>query len=423
VTAILSTEGVARGEREAFWRQALSETFVPMRVGEIAEDRFGGVIRADWVGRLMVAQVASTAQDVQRTSREIGRTDAEYLQLGLVYRGAARVTQDGREVVLHPGDYTIHETTRPFRWTFGADWDVGVFTLPRASVPLSQAQSRLLTARRLDGRTGITGVVSRFLQDLARHADDLSGTQSERVLADLTDLVLTLLGERADDSQAVRSSVQRTLMVRVKDYIQGRLADPTLGPAEIAAAVNISTRYLHMLFAAEHRSVSQHVRGLRLERCRRDLLDPRLADRSVASIAFGWGFGDLSGFNRAFKATFGATPREVRSATGSRLPPCAPLRASDGALPAGMVGPRPRPTAAGAAPGADHPGIEFTPPPGRSHTASGAGAPCWSGPTAWSPDPASASPQTPPPRSGASAAPCCAHPGSAEAASAVRKRP
>jgi AraC-binding-like domain len=190
VTAILSTEGVARGEREAFWRQALSETFVPMRVGEIAEDRFGGVIRADWVGRLMVAQVASTAQDVQRTSREIGRTDAEYLQLGLVYRGAARVTQDGREVVLHPGDYTIHETTRPFRWTFGADWDVGVFTLPRASVPLSQAQSRLLTARRLDGRTGITGVVSRFLQDLARHADDLSGTQSERVLADLTDLVL-----------------------------------------------------------------------------------------------------------------------------------------------------------------------------------------------------------------------------------------
>jgi AraC-like DNA-binding protein len=79
------------------------------------------------------------------------------------------------------------------------------------------------------------------------------------------------------------------------------------------AAVNISTRYLHKLFAGEHRSVSQYVRGLRLERCRRDLLDPRLADRSVAAIAFGWGFGDLSGFNRAFKATFGATPRQVRA--------------------------------------------------------------------------------------------------------------
>ena len=52
--------------------------------------------------------------------------------------------------------------------------------------------------------------------------------------------------------------------------------------------------------------------GLRLQRCRRDLLDPRLADRSVAAIAFGWGFGDLSGFNRAFKAAYGVTPRELR---------------------------------------------------------------------------------------------------------------
>jgi AraC-like DNA-binding protein len=313
VTTIVSTDGVAPGEREAFWRQALSETFVPMTVGAVPHDRFQGRIRADWIGRLLVAEVASTAQDVQRTRREIGRSDAAYLQLGMVYRGAARVVQDGREAVLGPGDYTIHETTRPFRWTFGGDWEVGVFTLPRGSVGLSEAESRRLTARRLDGQGGITGVVSRFLRDLGTNADQLSGAQSERVLADVTDLVVTLLGDWADDSEGVRSSLQRSLLVRVKDYIDGRLADPTLGPAEIAAAVNISTRYLHKLFAGEQRSVGQYVRGLRLERCRRDLLDPRLADRSVAAIAFRWGFGDLSGFNRAFRAAFGATPREVRA--------------------------------------------------------------------------------------------------------------
>jgi AraC-like DNA-binding protein len=69
---------------------------------------------------------------------------------------------------------------------------------------------------------------------------------------------------------------------------------------------------LHKLFAAEHQTVSEYIRGLRLERCRRDLLDPRLADRTVSAIAFRWGFGDLSGFNRAFNATFGASPRDVR---------------------------------------------------------------------------------------------------------------
>ena len=76
----------------------------------------------------MVAEVASTAQDVQRTSREISRTDDEYLQIAMVSRGVGRVAQDGREVVLGPGDYAIHETTRPFRWTFGGVEEVGVFT-------------------------------------------------------------------------------------------------------------------------------------------------------------------------------------------------------------------------------------------------------------------------------------------------------
>jgi AraC-like DNA-binding protein len=51
--------------------------------------------------------------------------------------------------------------------------------------------------------------------------------------------------------------------------------------------------------------VGQYIRELRLERCRRDLLDPRLADHSISTIAFRWGFGDLSGFNRAYAFTFG----------------------------------------------------------------------------------------------------------------------
>jgi AraC-like DNA-binding protein len=249
---------------------------------------------------------------VRRTRREIGRADAEYLQLATMARGVGRVVQDGREAVLGPGDLAVFETTRPFWWSFGGDWEVGVFTLPRGSLALSEAESRHLTARRLDGRAGLTGVVARFLGDLAGHGDQLSGSQAERVLADVADLVVALLGEGVNDRAVAAGSRQRALLVRVKDYIDRRLADPRLGPVEIAAAVGISPRYLHQLFAAEQRSVGHYVRGLRLARCRRDLLDPRLADRSIAAIAFGWGFGDLSGFNRAFRAAFGVTPRELR---------------------------------------------------------------------------------------------------------------
>ena len=108
-------------------------------------------------------------------------------------------------------------------------------------------------------------------------------------------------------------------MLRIKDYIHQRLHDPALGPAEIAAAVNISTRYLHKLSEAEHHTVSLYIRGLRLDRARRDLLDPRLAGRPISAIAYACGFGDLSGFNRAFKQAYAVSPGELRNASASAV--------------------------------------------------------------------------------------------------------
>ncbi len=217
--------------------------------------------------------------------------------------------------MLYPGDCVLYETTRPFQWLFESDWDVWVFSLPSDSVRLSDSERRHISARRLDGRTGLTGVVSRFLLDLARHSGDIPAEQSERVLAHASDLVVSLLADSLDDSTQVRGAVQRSLMIRVKDYIDRRLTDPALGPAEIAAAVGISTRYLHKLFEAEQHTVSLYIRGLRLDRARRDLLDPRLAARPVSAIAYGCGFGDLSGFNRVFKQAYAVSPKELRDAS------------------------------------------------------------------------------------------------------------
>jgi len=110
-----------------------------------------------------------------------------------------------------------------------------------------------MTARRMDGRTGMTGVASRFLLDLARTSEDVPARQWERALLQASDLVASLLSDYADPSEAVRRCLQRTVMLRIKDYIGQRLCDPGLRPPEIAAAAHISVRYLHKLFAATAR--------------------------------------------------------------------------------------------------------------------------------------------------------------------------
>jgi len=315
MSIVLSTDDRPPNERAAFWRHVLGDTFAPVAVPTVGEGDVAGSVRGHWVGRLLVTDVKGTAQEHHRTPRLIRAADNAFFQIAIVADGIGRLEQDDRQAVLSPGDCVLYENTRPFQWKFDSDWDVWVFSLPSDTVRLSDSERRHLSARRLDGTTGLTGVVSRFLLDLARHSEDLAAGQSERVLAQVGDLVVTLLSDCLDDSARVRGAVQRSLLVRIKDYIDRRLHDPALGPAEIAAAVSISPRYLHKLFEAEHHTVSLYIRGLRLDRARRDLLDPRLAGQPISAIAHACGFGDLSGFNRAFRHAYAVTPTELRNAS------------------------------------------------------------------------------------------------------------
>ncbi|WP_084216680.1 helix-turn-helix domain-containing protein [Pseudonocardia spinosispora] len=291
------------------WRHAMSEAFVPLEVGALDRERFTGRLRTDQLGELMVAELSSSAQRVSRTPRLITESDRQLWQIAVSRRGTARVEQDSRQAELGPGDLVIYETARPFHWTFPEPWAATVFTLPREAVPLTAAQSRHVTARRLAGGSGTTGVLSRFLLDLAEHGASMPPSRSRRLVADLAGLVVSLAGF---DGGPERAGPKQTLLAEVKDHIAANLGDPMLCPGSIAAARHISLRSLHVLFADEPLSVSRYIRAQRLRRSAADLLDPRFADLSIASIAARAGFGDLSGFSRAFRATYGRTPSSYR---------------------------------------------------------------------------------------------------------------
>jgi len=85
----------------------------------------------------------------------------------------------------------------------------------------------------------------------------------------------------------------------------------------------MTTRYVHELFENEGFTFSSFVRDQRRACAHRMLSDPRIADRTIGSIAFDAGFDDLSYFNRIFRRRYGAPPGEIRH---SRLKPDHPRR-------------------------------------------------------------------------------------------------
>ena len=102
------------------------------------------------------------------------------------------------------------------------------------------------------------------------------------------------------------------LLIHAQAYIDARLGDPSLNPEELARACFISTRYLHRVFETAGLSVCDFIRSARLERCRRDLIDPAFADEPISAIASRWGLPSAPHFSRLFRRAYGCSPRQFR---------------------------------------------------------------------------------------------------------------
>jgi AraC-like DNA-binding protein len=302
------------------WRDAIRHDFVAL---DMAPDRraggFSGALRSATVGHLQVSRVRSVPQACRRTPG-LARADAqEFLQVGMITRGVGVLEQDGRRTVLAAGDMAIYETGRPFAWSFGRDWQLDVFTWPRAGVGLAAGESATATAVRLPGREGLSGVVAGVLRGLLDAPPRLSPVGAVRVADEVGELVATLAIELAPPPEPP-AAAQAALLGAVLAHIDEHLADPDLDPASIARAHFVSTRQLHRLFAATGETVTRRVRRLRLERCRRELVDRHRGGDPVTDIARRWGFADLAAFSRAFRSAYGCSPTDYRARTGRGAP-------------------------------------------------------------------------------------------------------
>lgn len=295
------------------FRAAVSESFVPLQVSSVGADRFRGVIRGASVDEVHVTEVRATSHVVERTPELIARGDRSYFKVSLMLAGTGLLIQDDREAVLQAGDLAVYDTDRPYSLVFDQDFRTMVVMFPKHLISLPSDMIGQLTAVRISGKEGLGGMVAPYLTQLAGNLDQLAGTTGARLAHSALDLVTTVFTRELGLDEA-SADPHRALVQRIRSHIDRNLASTDLGPASIASAHFISTRHLHGLFQEQGVTVSTWIRTRRLEQCRRDLLDPMLADRPVAAVAARWGFVDAAHFSRAFKTAFGVSPSEYRAA-------------------------------------------------------------------------------------------------------------
>ena len=306
----------ARTTKLSDWAAMLREHFVSLDVSDTDRDaRFTGAVRSARVAHLEVATVQSTEQRISRSGGLIRSDGRDCLQIGMIRRGRAWVAQDGRECALVRGDYVLYDTARPFDWRFEGDpadnsWNLEVFTWPRNALAFTEHEVQSLTAVAFDGRTGVSGLLGRFLHDLVsiRMSPDVTATDGG-IVDEVGDLVNAVVRSIAVPVNSVRADLYHAAIAVIDEH----LSDASLSPHQIAATLSISTRQLHRVFAEQDTTVSRTIRVRRLEGCRRELVARTTAGRSLGEISGRYGFTDLAVFSRAFKQQYGMSPRNYRA--------------------------------------------------------------------------------------------------------------
>ncbi|RFS82574.1 helix-turn-helix domain-containing protein [Actinomadura spongiicola] len=316
---VISTAEVGAGERFAFWRELNAKLWAPyeLRCDPGLESDFRAQVGVSEFGSVQATLITTVPHSVHRTPKLIRQADPEVFKLGCLVRGGATITQDDRQVEFAAGDLILYDPSRPYVAEFTSDVPGGqqllLLRFPRSLLPLPPRELRRLSAVRIPGARGVGALSSQFLLQLARHMHELSPADTARLSTLTLDLLTTALADALDVHGAVPPHTRRRArMTRIHAFIRDNLGDAGLTPDAIAAAHHISLRYLHRLFQEEGRTVAGLVRELRLERCRRDLADPRQADRPIQTIAARWGFTSAAHFSQAFRGAYGISPREYR---------------------------------------------------------------------------------------------------------------
>jgi AraC-like DNA-binding protein len=316
---VVSTAGVPAREQFGFWRELNGKLWVPYELicDRPRESGFSAHVRVSEFGPVQVTLMTTMPHAIRRTPRLIRQADPEVFKLGCFVRGGATLTKGEQVSVLQDGDLVLYDPSHPYLGEFAPDVPGGnrllLLRFPRSSLPLPARELRRLSTTRIPGDRGIGALSSQFLRQLGRRLPELGPSDTARLATLTLDVLTTALATALDNESVIPPHTRRrALMARIHAFVREHLGDTGLTPDAIAAAHHISLRYLHKLFQQDGKTVAGWIRGQRLEQCRRDLTDPRLADRPVHAIAYRWGFPSAAHFSHAFRTAYGTSPGEYR---------------------------------------------------------------------------------------------------------------
>ncbi|NPU64307.1 helix-turn-helix domain-containing protein [Bradyrhizobium sp. 83012] len=312
-----NTAAVRPQEQFSYYREAICQAFMNLTPEPARGIGFAADVQNIVVGDGAINRVTFPEHVVRRSRADIAASGQRCFYLNLKLAGRCTILQDDCEVSLSAGQVGIFDSDRTFVLQHDRGPSLGVISF---RVPADGLFDRLPTMpdiapTRLSDDPCVGALIVETARSLNANALRLVPDDAAALFEVLLDLVALSVSRRSRREARATASFADATTLALRRAIHARLREPRLTVATIASAVGISERYVHKLLARAGTSFSELVMARRLDGIARDLRDPACAGRDIGSIAFDWGFSDLSHFSRRFKQRFGLRPRDWRAET------------------------------------------------------------------------------------------------------------
>lgn len=313
----ITTANTAVHDRSRHWHDTIARTYFPLDLAFRNPESFSGDLSLWQLGDVSLSRLTSDALQYRRLPHHFKAERDEHFLVTVPARSEVFFSQCGKDVRCNPGGFILERSHEPYEFSHDEAADLWVLKVESKALGGRIRQPDRFCSMQFNAAEGAGGLFTDMLHLIPGRFDAMSPEVRATVGQQLVDLLVLAL--KADERTLTTgaSTVREAHLTRIEAFIRKNLSNSELDPEAIARGCGISTRYLHELFRDTNQTLGSWIRDQRLEACREALRDPSNR-QTVAEIAYRFGFGDQAQFSRAFKAQFGAPPKEYRQQVRSR---------------------------------------------------------------------------------------------------------
>lgn len=312
---VWNTAETRPAEQFSFYREAICQAFMNLTPESATTSRFPAKVETIRLGAGAINRVVFPEHTVHRYRADIAASSESCFYLNLKIAGRCRMQQGNREVSLSRGQVGIIDSERELKLLHdrGPVLETASFWVPSRALRDRLPPSFDFEAERVSDDPHVGHLIVETARSLNSGVLRMTEQDGVRLFGVLLDLVALSLSRRSRGQTAEAPCFADATALALRRTVHERLREQGLTVATVASAVGISERYVHKLFERSGTTFSHYVVERRLDGAAADLKDPALLDREIGTIAFDWGFSDLSHFTKRFKQRFGCRPRDWRS--------------------------------------------------------------------------------------------------------------